>query len=306
MKTNISKNNKKDSKNNSKKNSKKNSKNNSKKNSKEKIKIKSDDKIKWVNESTKQRNIYENINYKIEPIKIIYKYKNFNRKNQYLTYIFLGSLGKKYEKILNKIENLNLYDTLLEITKEEEYKLIEGFGELWMIKFFNIYHISGFVNKLEEKPELKKKLLIKYEEEWLNNFILKFKKEIVYKKVNYSFGDLVKFQYKIKMGKKLEKILIEKEDIEKIDFSTEMKNNKNLLTKLDISQLGGNNEDGDEDISSRWSNKLVGGRNEDNDDDEVYILPAVAGGSEDLSSKELDRYSRQVMLEEIGYNGQLK
>jgi adenylyltransferase/sulfurtransferase len=43
-----------------------------------------------------------------------------------------------------------------------------------------------------------------------------------------------------------------------------------------------------------------------NDGDEVYILPAVAGGSEDLSSKELDRYSRQVMLEEIGYNGQLK
>ena len=42
-----------------------------------------------------------------------------------------------------------------------------------------------------------------------------------------------------------------------------------------------------------------------NDGDEIYILPAVAGGSE-LSSKDLDRYSRQVMLEEIGYNGQLK
>lgn len=41
------------------------------------------------------------------------------------------------------------------------------------------------------------------------------------------------------------------------------------------------------------------------DGDEVYILPAVAGGSE-LSKKELDRYSRQVMLEEIGYGGQLK
>jgi len=47
--------------------------------------------------------------------------------------------------------------------------------------------------------------------------------------------------------------------------------------------------------------------------DEVYILPAVAGGSHDtggemsdLSEKELDRYSRQVMLEEIGYQGQLK
>ena len=41
------------------------------------------------------------------------------------------------------------------------------------------------------------------------------------------------------------------------------------------------------------------------DGDDVYILPAVAGGS-DLSEKELDRYSRQVMLEEIGYQGQLK
>ena len=49
------------------------------------------------------------------------------------------------------------------------------------------------------------------------------------------------------------------------------------------------------------------------DGDEVSILPAVAGGSRetggegsDLSEKELDRYSRQVMLEEIGYQGQLK
>ena len=31
----------------------------------------------------------------------------------------------------------------------------------------------------------------------------------------------------------------------------------------------------------------------------------VAGGSE-ISSKDLERYSRQVMLEEIGYQGQLK
>ena len=43
-----------------------------------------------------------------------------------------------------------------------------------------------------------------------------------------------------------------------------------------------------------------------NDGDEVYILPAVAGGSQELSQKELDRFSRQVMLEEIGYTGQLK
>jgi len=53
--------------------------------------------------------------------------------------------------------------------------------------------------------------------------------------------------------------------------------------------------------------KFAGGMDASlNDGDDVYILPAVAGGSDELSSKELDRYSRQIMLEEIGYQGQLK
>ena len=52
--------------------------------------------------------------------------------------------------------------------------------------------------------------------------------------------------------------------------------------------------------------KFSSGLNTDlKDGDEINILPAVAGGS-DLSEKELDRYSRQVMLEQIGYQGQLK
>lgn len=42
------------------------------------------------------------------------------------------------------------------------------------------------------------------------------------------------------------------------------------------------------------------------DGDEVYVLPAVAGGSQDLTRQEQNRYSRQVMLEEIGYYGQIK
>lgn len=41
------------------------------------------------------------------------------------------------------------------------------------------------------------------------------------------------------------------------------------------------------------------------DGDQVIILPAVAGGAE-LDNKELERYSRQIMLEDIGFEGQLK
>ncbi len=45
------------------------------------------------------------------------------------------------------------------------------------------------------------------------------------------------------------------------------------------------------------------------DDDKIAILPAVAGGelkSEDLNEYELERYSRQIMLDSIGYEGQLR
>lgn len=40
--------------------------------------------------------------------------------------------------------------------------------------------------------------------------------------------------------------------------------------------------------------------------DEIYILPAVSGGEQKLTDIELTRYSRQIMLESIGYEGQLK
>ena len=106
-----------------KKDSKKNSKKSSKDKNKSKTELKTDEKIQWAEKNVGPRNIYSDFEYRIEPIKLIYKYKNINRKNQYLTYIFLGVLGKKYGKILNRIENLNIYDTLLEITSEEELNI---------------------------------------------------------------------------------------------------------------------------------------------------------------------------------------
>jgi molybdopterin-synthase adenylyltransferase len=41
------------------------------------------------------------------------------------------------------------------------------------------------------------------------------------------------------------------------------------------------------------------------DGDSVYILPAVAGGA-DLTAEDFQRYSRQIMLEEIGFTGMEK
>ena len=242
-----SKKDKKDSKKDSKKDKKdskkdkKDSKKDSKKDKKVKeISVRVDDKIKWKEPDIGPRNIYADIKFRLDPIKLIYKYKNNNRKNQYLTYIFLGTQGRKYEKILKKIEDLNLYDSLITITKEEELKLIEGFGDLWMTKFFNIYHISSFVNKLETKPELKKELFKKYDNEWINNFINKFKTEVIFKKINYSYSDIIKLQYKMTMGKKIEKVILEKDDIEDISFVSQKKSSNNILYEIkDIIKLEG-------------------------------------------------------------------
>jgi len=41
-----------------------------------------------------------------------------------------------------------------------------------------------------------------------------------------------------------------------------------------------------------------------NEDDKVSMLAAVAGGSGDFTEDQLERYSRQIMLEDIGYEGQ--
>ena len=49
-----------------------------------------------------------------DPIKVIWKYKNNNRRQQYLIYIFLGEVPANIMKILKKIENLNFYDTLFD------------------------------------------------------------------------------------------------------------------------------------------------------------------------------------------------
>ena len=142
----------------------------------------------------KPRNIYQNLKFKLEPIKVIFKYKNSNRKNQYETYIFVGTIGKRYEKIFSRIEKLNLYETLKEITVDEEKSLVNGFGEFWMTKFFNIYHISEFVNKIEENSKIKSDLVTKFDDRWLQNFINKFKNDIVFKKLYYYYSYLIKFK----------------------------------------------------------------------------------------------------------------
>ena len=44
-----------------------------------------------------------------QPVKIIWKFKNSNRRIQYNVYVFVGDVSKNIISILQKIKNLNLF-----------------------------------------------------------------------------------------------------------------------------------------------------------------------------------------------------
>ena len=149
----------------------------------------------------------------MEPKKVIFKYKNEKRKIQNLIYIYVGSMGLKYKHIFDKIQNYDLHTTLLKLTQKDIKELSNAYGELWISYFFNLYHISKFINAVKSDKKIKKELLEKYDELWLNNFIEKFNNDIIFKKIKYSYSDAIDKQYKVKMGKKLEKNLISNDDL---------------------------------------------------------------------------------------------
>ena len=63
------------------------------------------------------------------PVKLIYKYKNLNKRVNYEIFIFLGTfLDDNVKKILRKIENLSFYDSLIELSIKEVDILINAAG----------------------------------------------------------------------------------------------------------------------------------------------------------------------------------
>ena len=120
-----------------------------------------------------------------QPIKIIWKYKNNNRRIQYSQYIFIGETSTNIMKILNKIKDLNFYDSLLALSKEEYKSLEKKYGEEWYKYFFNNYHINSQIYTIKESTIQKNELTNKFGEEWLDKHISS--RELMEKKIIYSY-----------------------------------------------------------------------------------------------------------------------
>ena len=120
-----------------------------------------------------------------DPIKIIHKFKNNNRRIQYKVFIFLGSsISEEILKILEIIEKKDFFNTLLILTLKNYKILEEYYGEKWFEKFFISHHLKSQIKQIETIPAKRKQIETKYGTEW-------FKKNInmeSIKKIKYSFA----------------------------------------------------------------------------------------------------------------------
>ena len=112
------------------------------------------------------------------PIKIINKFKNNNRRNQYIIWIFVGSLiESEIETLFENIKNKSFYDTLNNVSKNKIKLLEKKYGEYWYKFFFNKYHIKKQINELLKISNKKKLLINKFGKQWfdlhLNTFSIK-------------------------------------------------------------------------------------------------------------------------------------
>jgi len=209
-----------------------------------------------------------------EPVKVIWKYKNNNRRTQYNQYIFIGEVPSSVMKVLKQIELLSFYDTLVTLNKDD-YKILEKkYGEQWYKYFFNNYHLNASIYIIRESTAQKNELNEKYGQEWVQKHILAH--QLLEKKLIYSFESLIRDDLERKKKKVKESTLNIELDEDK-DFTTSKKINiekifKKKLDKADtfaFSNIKGGFDGGFDDndeIISDLNDNATAKDNEDNED----------------------------------------
>ena len=151
-----------------------------------------------------------------DPIKIIWKFKNNNRRNQYHQYIFIGEISKNIKNILDKITDDNLYDSLIKLSKSELNTLSKFYGDYWYDKFFNIYHIMYSLHSIKESKTQQREIIDKFGQEWYDKHVNL--RQIINKKILYNFATSVKNETSNKSIKKNREYQKDNED--NMDYTT--------------------------------------------------------------------------------------
>ena len=106
------------------------------------------------------------------PIKIIHKYKNNNRRVQYLVYIYIGKqVPASIMDILEYIANKDFYTVMSNIKKSDYNELEDYYGKYWYNYFFTSYHINAQKKNIISTKSKMNLLIDKYKKDWYNDHI---------------------------------------------------------------------------------------------------------------------------------------
>jgi hypothetical protein len=210
-----------------------------------------------------------------DPIKIIHKYKNNNKRIQYNIYIYVGDIIEtNCKKILEKIEKKDLYDSLVSLNSDE-IKIIQSvYGEYWYEKFFNSYHIKNIKTIVKKNKEKKSEIEKIYGKEWFDvHFVNEIDKS---ETLLYSYEDVIREDRERKI-KNIIQMQQETEDI--IDY-----------TIGTTRQAGGDiaNTDTDTDTNlnyNGWIDKIEGNI-EQIEEEEIHEYPEITDENFDIEKIE--------------------
>lgn len=153
-----------------------------------------------------------------DPIKIIFKYKNNNRKTQYNMYVFIGQVSPAIKKILKKIKNLTFYNALINVSAKEMTKLTKKYGTKWFKKFYNTYHIDNEIHDILENTQRQKEIIKIHGKSW---FTQNIENDIVVEKpVHYSYDFMVKDQLKSLEEREKKKAEPKELEMELVNYTT--------------------------------------------------------------------------------------
>jgi hypothetical protein len=124
-----------------------------------------------------------------KPFKIIYRYRNNNRKFQYHYYVFLGNVPNNIRRIVSKITDLSFFQTLKELSPDEITSLENYYDTYWYENFFLSDHLKKsrkIFNSSSEKDKITRKLGIT----WVDKHIKQIKKT----NLVYSYNGKIKIE----------------------------------------------------------------------------------------------------------------
>jgi hypothetical protein len=184
------------------------------------------------------------------PLKIIHKFKNNNRRIQYIQYIFIGSfISDEVNDILESIKTKNFFDTINTLSKNKINILELAYGQFWYQSFFNRYHMIDQFNSILKNSNKRHIIETKMGTEWF----VKHVEIIPIKKTEYSFASNY-HDYLIARNK----IVSNKLNVQKAEMDFRTYN----VSVNNITQVGGD----DEEIEDDNDNNDI--KIKDDDDDE--------------------------------------